>query len=192
VEALLASERTIRLAGVQKAAGYFRIARTMRRAYDLERGLERLAPALETLEHPRFRRVSADNLLSIIARLRTQLGEAYGNRDLLSAATKLLWLIHPEHVLIFDSQARIALGTPIGDYGAFVGSWRFAFQKDEPAIGSACAELVGMHQHLLCAPTVSPRQLKDLSNESWFKMRVFDIYLWHVGGLKQRWQPAVS
>ncbi len=101
-------------------------------------------------------------------RLRRRMGEAYGNRDLLSASTKLLWLFHRESVVIFDSQARAALGTPSGDYDAYLDRWRVEFTRTEADIRHACRAL----------PSRFSRQV---SGQEWFRMRVLDISLWRRG-----------
>jgi hypothetical protein len=141
VAALASGDYAVRLQALQRAAGYFRVARTMRLAYDVGRGQERLGPALAVLQEAPFQRVTAANLSETVGLLRRRLGEVYGDRDLLSAATKLLWLLHRDAVVIFDSQARVSLRTAPGDYDAYLASWRLEFAKAEPDIRQACGSL---------------------------------------------------
>jgi hypothetical protein len=56
---LSSDNRASRLRALQRAAGYFKIARNMPRAYDVGSGHERMAPALAILEPLRGRPISS-------------------------------------------------------------------------------------------------------------------------------------
>src|SRR5207249_351018 len=127
--ALASNDRTQRLPAVRRAAGYFKVARNFPKAFDIERGFQRLAPVLEILESYRSRPVTTETLGGIVETARHDLGAAYGGKDLLSAATKFLWLLHKDPVVIFDSQARIALGAPSTDYPGFLKVWHDGYSR---------------------------------------------------------------
>ena len=129
VRGFMSSERASRVVALQSAAGYFKIARNMPRRYDIARGLDRFEPAMSILEEPEFRDVDVANLRDTVWSLRRRLAVAYGGKDLLSAATKFLWLSHQSVVVIFDSQARAALGTPSSDYDAYLDQWYAGFAR---------------------------------------------------------------
>jgi hypothetical protein len=179
VEALSSTRESERLEALRRAAGYFRVARNMPLAFDVNRGIPRLRPALRLLESAAFRNVAADTLTTAIAGLRRQLRTAYGGRDLLSAASKLLWLWHRSVVIIYDSQARVALGAPDGDYSEYVELWLSAYADHKDGVSRACSTL--------------PRDLRDAGqgspapqDQEWFRRRVFDIHLWRLGAPSSR------
>ncbi len=163
-------DRARALDGLQRAVHYFRIARTMQTRYDVARGLDRLAPALTVLRKPRYRRVTPAVVHDSVRRLRRDLGSAYGGRDLLAPATKLLWMFHPHCVVIYDSLARAALGTRVGDYDAYLAKWRAAYAEHAAPIRDACRTLAA-----------TDRRLRAAAATEWFRMRAFDVYLWHRG-----------
>lgn len=177
-EGLATPDPQRRLAALQAGAGYFRIARNFHRRFDVEIGLDRLAPVLDVLEPFRSSKLSTGTLCPTVADLRVLLGQSYGGVDLLSAATKLLWLLHRAPAIIYDSQARLALGAPAGDYEKYVELWRRGYRHSRPAIRHACAALPS---HKLKAVPFS----RGLPPE-WFLQRVYDIYLWSAGAQKKR------
>lgn len=119
VTALADSDTQQRLAALQRAGGYFKSARCFKRTYDVGVGLPRLQPVLEGLDRLALGAVTEHPLGSVVRDLRRDLGRPYGNRDLLSAATKFLWLLRRDVVIIHDSQVRLALKAPQGDYEAY-------------------------------------------------------------------------
>jgi len=110
VDDLASNDRSRRLAALQAAGGYFRVSRSFSLQFDVKRGLKRLAPALDVLERVAPTTLADNVLASTVDTLRRELGRPYGGKDLLSAATKFLWLCHRDAVIIHDSQVRSALG----------------------------------------------------------------------------------
>lgn len=178
-EGLAAADRPRRLEALQAGAGYFRIARNFHRRFDVELGLERLGPVLEILETFRSTRLGVDTLCPMIGELRILLGHSYGGVDVLSAATKFLWLLRRAPTIIYDSQAKVALGAPAGDYETYVELWRRGYRQSGQAIRQACAALPS--QSVKAAPFS-----QGLPPE-WFLQRVYDIYLWRAGAAVQAW-----
>ena len=171
-EGLRQSGRSRRLRALQGAAGYFKIARNFRLAFDVRLGRERLAPVLAILEEFRAPRVTASRLAATVTALRTRLGVAYGGGDRLSAATKFLWLLHREPVVIFDSRARRALRAPAGDYSAYLELWHAGYSENKQAIAAGCSAL---------SKQPSAVALVDTIDQEWFRQRVYDIHLWNSG-----------
>ncbi len=134
-------DQALRVSALQRAAGYFKVARTMPVAYDVGRGFDRLAPALAILDEAEFRQVETDSLRGAVQSLRRRLARAYGRKDMLSAATKFLWLMHRPVVVILDSQARAALGTPDGDYDSYLDHWYEGFASNVSKVREAFAAL---------------------------------------------------
>src|SRR3989442_8124650 len=141
VERLADGDEGTRLLALQRAAGYLRIARNFPKAFDICRGFTRLAPVRDLLHATLHRLVEPQSLGPTVESLRHELGALYGGRDLLSAATKFLWLLHGDPVIIFDSQARIALGTSHANYDAYVTRWREPYTHHADALQSACDSL---------------------------------------------------
>jgi hypothetical protein len=96
---------------------------------------------LEALEPFRFSALGPDTLCATVAALRVGFGADHGGGDRLSAATKLLWFLRRDPAIIYDSQARLALGAPIGDYEKYVELWRRGYRESGAAIREACAAL---------------------------------------------------
>jgi hypothetical protein len=172
----MTTERALRTAALQRAAGYFKIARNMPRKYDTAVGLDRLGPVLSILEEPEYSAVDAASLRDRVRSLRRRLAVAYGGKDLLSAATKLLWLSHKSAVIIFDSQARAALGTRAGDYEAYLDQWHIGFAVAREEVLGACRVLAERQPD--AALGISREEWKSTVLEEWFMMRVFDMQLW--------------
>jgi hypothetical protein len=104
--------------------------------------------------------------LNVVGLTSQRLANAYGKKGLLSAATKLLWLIHKDPVIIYDSQVRASLRVPPGDYPAYVSRWHALYSRHAPGIRSATSRIR--------VPGVP-------SEREWFRRRVFDMYLWAEG-----------
>lgn len=181
VAGLSSDDRASRLRALQRATGYFKIARNMPRAYDVGSGHERMAPALAILEPLRSKRVSEASLGQVVESLRHEIGAAYGGRDLLSAATKFLWLLHSETAVIYDSRVRRALGTPYADYDAYLARWRAGYARCDEAIRCTCTGLPSQAVSLSSGSTVSDGEIEGIVAQEWFRRRVYDIYLWRRG-----------
>jgi hypothetical protein len=82
--------------------------------------------------------------------------------------------------LIYDSQARRALGEPQG-IKAYYDKWLGEFAKVGAQIDAACAALPSVHEYCIRPHQISPSDIQDLASNPWFKERVFDVYLWNKG-----------
>ncbi len=104
----------------------------------------------------------------------------------LSAASKLLWLKFRWPVIIYDSRALQALrdaGYRIdkSDYFAYCKSWRKHYGDSSADIRAAVMRLNEVRP-FLPAWYASDQHLLRIARRKWFRERVFDIYLWEVGG----------
>jgi hypothetical protein len=86
---------------------------------------------------------------------------------------KLVWLLRRDPVIIYDSRARSALGTPSGDYVKYVKLWRRGCKEHKDEIRAACSALprAGRNNAEIARETA----------QEWFRQRVYDIYLWNAG-----------
>ena len=104
----------------------------------------------------------------------------------LSAASKLLWLKHRKPYIIYDSRAVTALHE-MGhrfekkNYAGYCKSWRQEYRRHRENIQNATAKLVNMRSFF---PTwhADGESMSKLFGQPWFLERVFDIYLWEMGG----------
>ncbi len=178
VDGLASTDPAIRVQAISDAGGYFRISRSLRTVYDVAVGLPRLKSVLDALDRIPGSSVSDATLARCINELRREIGRPYGNLDVLSAATKFLWLRHRDVVVIHDSQARIALGAQVGNYADYLDRWRAEYSLLAPKVTNACERL----QTARKLGDLVALEAKTHSTDEWFKRRVFDIYLWKKGG----------
>lgn len=167
------------LAHLRKALRYFQVARNFR-------GLKRDPRAeivRDKLLGARARSdLSPEQQVEILA---SSFKEAEFQHNI-SAASKLLWLSSRKPI-IYDSRAFIALEKEYGhkglkkDYGAYCESWKRAYEQNVQAILNAVNELPKIRAYLP-GDTPADKQLLSLVRKPWFRERVFDIYLWELGG----------
>jgi hypothetical protein len=98
--------------------------------------------------------------------------------ELLSAASKFLWMRFKKPIVIYDRYAwqwikRAHRLHHSGSYIDYVGSWRVSFRDSERAISKACHGLVPFMSYTLAA-AMSKKELKELVRQDWFRERVFD------------------
>ena len=101
--------RNLRLEALANGASYFRVARTLPRAADVNVGKPRYGPLLCILEDADHQWREDQEMTSLVDRVRNAIGGVYGGSPL-SAASKFLWLLNKDPFVIFDSRARRHLG----------------------------------------------------------------------------------
>ena len=112
------------------------------------------------------------------------------NHSNLSAASKLLWLRYRHPHIIFDARANSALKLlnpefdgRNRDYAEYASAWRTEFNKCHPEVCSAVEQLSGLQPSLQPFMPAGYESTKSIDpREFWFVERVFDIYLWELGG----------
>jgi hypothetical protein len=169
-----------KLEAVNEAATRFRIARNLSTQYDTSLGLARYQPALAVIDNLTPEDFVGD-LTANVLRIRDKLKSAYGGRNVLSATTKLLWLKLRSPIIIYDQQARDALGTRPGDLESFYDEWRRMFELSKPAIVDAVASLVDVLDYTVDPQTATRDYVLEFRTADWFLERVFDTHLWNLG-----------
>lgn len=170
---------------LRRAAVYFKVARNLStKASGLPQSelYRPLLKALREIEVTDFTKDTPECVLKVHDHLK-----AVYKRNVLSLTTKFLWLRLKSPIVILDSQARAALlipDGPPGSYHEYFQRWHAQFRKHHSQITKACALLPSMGQFTVCPEVATPTYLQQLVQQPWFHERVFDIYLWHVGGLK--------
>lgn len=180
-EALAGSDDSEKLKFLAKAAAFYRIARNLPRRYDEGKGLPRYGPLLEIIGALNPADFEGENLLPSIKKVRKKISGRYGHRDVLSATTKFLWLKMQSPIIIYDSQARKALGAAPGKIDEYYSLWREKFSTSEQQIREACDSLQEVHEYTEKPEITTPQYIAEKASQSWFRERVFDVYLWHTG-----------
>jgi hypothetical protein len=92
-----------------------------------------------------------------------------------------LWLRLKQPIIIYDGNARRALGTADGDLSAFYMKWRAQYRQQRDKILGACKLLPKLDQFCIDPSLATPAYITAVTSTEWFQERVFDIYLWHTG-----------
>ncbi len=180
-EALAGNDEDEKLSALKDAGGFYRVARNLHSEFDEKKGLKRYAPLLEILDSvsvAQFKYNSVNEILEI----KKLISEKYGNREVLSATTKFLWLKIKSPILIYDSQARTALNSKDGDLQDFYEKWCSDFKRHQEEIENACSKLSELNLYAVDQKVGTKDYIEKIASESWFHERVFDIYLWNKGG----------
>lgn len=177
-KSLTSNDITTQRQALGAAGSHFRVARNLPIKYESERGLQRYQPVLNILNE--LGDVTPSNVVEIVENTRQRISSEYGQRNVLSLTTKFLWLKIKSPVRIYDRQARIALGTPEGDFGAFNDAFTAKYAESQNQIEKACSSLADMVSYSV-QPNMQQTELQELVSLRWFQERVLDIYLWNQG-----------
>ncbi len=169
-----------KLEALKKAALFYRVARNLPVKYDNNLRYGHVLDILENIKTSDFKDTPIDKIIEIESRI----SQKYGNRSVLSLTTKFLWLKIKQPIIIYDSQARKAIGTKDGKLKEYYDKWRNDFHLVEDEIKKACDRLENLHLYLPNQREGLKKDIKKISNESWFHERVFDIYLWNSGSVQ--------
>lgn len=162
---------------IKKAATVYKVARNLPKKFDDSRRYGYLLDILEDINETDFKIEPIKKILYI----ESQISKKYGNRSVLSLTTKFLWLKFRQPIIIYDSQARIALGTNVGDLQGFYEKWQDNFNKVEDDIKKVCYNLKDMYLYLPNQRKGLKEDIEKISTQTWFHERVFDTYLWNKG-----------
>lgn len=86
---------------------------------------------------------------------------------------------HP--VVIYDRQARVALGLKSQNLGEYLTRWRQAYEKQETYVEAACTKLLQVREFWADPAALAGNAAEQVIHSPWFRERVFDIYLWTIG-----------
>jgi hypothetical protein len=67
------------------------------------------------------------------------------------------------------------------DYFDFYHKWNEEYLEMESEIDNACRKLPNLSQCTLDPKVTTPKYIREICYEKWFKNRVFDTLLWHTG-----------
>lgn len=139
------------------------------------------------LEHDRY--VTPKTAPTRVVNFASALESDLGYDNLLSAASKLLWLRSRSPFVIFDNRAANALeleGKTFQrrDYSSYYHAWRDAYSNHQDAISQALSQL-SRFVDFTAAAHFGEGHLAQLVSQNWFSERTFDQYLWLVGAPKE-------
>jgi hypothetical protein len=183
-KALAGTDDSDKLGALRKAAGFYSIARNLPKKFDTG---NRLGPVLEIIDAQSPADFQDPKLLRSIEKVRKNISARYGGRDVLSATTKFLWLKMQSPIIIYDSQARKALSKlgsvkhRIARIDEYYDRWRKEFKPREQEIRDACASLQNIYEYAENPEAALDECRGKTIEQSWFRERVFDVYLWRRG-----------
>ena len=179
-QVLANGSRSAKLTTLKNAGGFYRIARNLPSEYDEKKGLNRYEPVLDIIDSIKPIQFK-NNPVKEILEIERRISKMYGNKSVLSLTTKFLWLKIKHPILIYDSRARIALGTENGILDSFYKKWREEFATFQREIVKACSKLPELNKYSVDQEVGTKEYIREISGEAWFQERVFDIYLWNKG-----------
>ncbi|WP_138519126.1 hypothetical protein [Limnobacter alexandrii] len=179
-QALSKGNEEKKLSALKSAGGFYRVARNLPSEFDEKKGLKRYQPVLEILDGVSKEHFRDDQVKKILE-IEREISGKYGNRSVLSLTTKFLWLKIKQPVLIYDSQARIAVGSENGDLAGYYKKWNESFEIHKEQIQKSCSKLPELNLYAVDQEVGTKEYIKEVSSKSWFQERVFDIYLWSKG-----------
>ena len=164
---------------VRSALQYFQVARTFP-GLRSDKVVRAVANALRHVDgEPQLS--PEEKVLTLASQFRKSF-----NRFNLAAASKLLWLKHRWPYIIYDSRAVKALRAlgcnfQNANYSEYCKCWRNQYSRRQKRINQAASRL---HVVRIFLPQGhgTKAELTALASQPWFLERVFDIYLWEMGG----------
>lgn len=184
VEAMRGNDRSAKLQAMANFAKAYRISRNFHLKHELKDGVqaERFGEILDIIDALTEADFAGDRLLPKLNEIRKQISARYGGSDVLSGTTKFLWLKLQSPIIIFDGQARVALDTKYADIDGFYVRWRNSYEVHAAEIARSCSNLDQVRRYCVDPAAVTPRFMEQVTSRTWFHERVFDIYLWTLGG----------
>lgn len=178
--ALSNGNKSEKLTTLKNAGAFYRVARNLPLEHDEKIRLARYEPVLDIID-PLKPNQFKNNPVKEIIKIERKISNKYGNKSVLSLTTKFLWIKIKQPILIFDSRARIALGTENGNLYAYYEEWRKEFKANQREIAEICSKLPNMNKYAVNQEVGTKEYIKEISDETWFHERVFDMYLWNKG-----------
>ena len=163
---------------IRKALNYFQVARTFK-GIGLDGNADYILDCLIRVRHDPTLTAPADKVETLAGEFKKK----FGSHNI-SAASKLLWLSFRDPYVIYDGRAVLALSMQFGarfdGYRKYATAWRKAYTDNEGAIVKAVEELPKGRIFMRTDPPAD-QDILNIARETWFKERVFDIFLWEVG-----------
>jgi len=167
--------------GIKKAVSFYKIARNFPPKYD---GCYRFHNVLNELNLQT--EVTSTTYINAVNVLADRFFKHYHRRNI-SASSKLLWLKHRDPVIIYDRRAIDGLQNHFqyegryGDYDSYCKKWLEEYKNKSREIIDAANKLPSVMEFAF-NHEAKEHEVSRLITKNWFKKRVFDTYLWNLGG----------
>ena len=164
---------------LKKVANIYSVTRNFRKEED---GCARLSPVWKALLEIQKQPVNDTEAKYCVEKLVNTLKPTYG-RELLSAASKFLWMRFGSPIIIYDSLTwdwiRNQEGySSITRYNEFYDAWRKKFNEHQKEIVAACEELLNANvTKFLCPSEAEEKEFEQAVKSQWFYERVFDFVI---------------
>lgn len=170
------NDRSNKLQTIKEVATHYRVARNWR---TVSKDPERYGPILDFLQS--CEGVPADDVAGFVISTADSLKQLNDDRNVLSMTSKLLWVKFKSPIVIYDKQAKDALGVRGDDYSKFLDVWKRRFLEEKGAISLACRSLY-KGVDFCVRPDLKLDELEEITSSEFFMERVFDLKLWTDGG----------
>jgi hypothetical protein len=179
---------------LQKVCQAFEVSRSLR-----GHGPQRLKPLCKMLEKYRHVHIAEENVVAAVEKEVKALRKVY-RENVLSATTKVLWILKGHPVVIYDSRACKGLRS-LGllkdrhfDYGMYYRAWSDLHQKRQEDIADAQKWLLSSNfiRELSSEWNVAWKDSESFINSDRFRNRLVDIFLWHVGEPNENGEASLA
>jgi hypothetical protein len=167
---------------IAEALAYFQVARNFAKLKENPKNLGKIQRALVAVRGDETLPSACDKVMELSGRFQKEFDQFN-----LSAATKLLWLSYRSPYVVHDKRAVTALKRQFRhkfssrSYAEYASAWRTEYKTAEAEIANAIANLP-TGRAFMPKTSLTDADVTKLAKQSWFKERVFDIFLWEVGG----------
>jgi hypothetical protein len=184
VDAMRGANRSAKLAAMKSFANAYRISRNFELIHEMKDGVqtERYGDILDIIDPLAKSDFAGEKYMPTLIEICNQISLRYGGSGVLSGTVKFLWLKLQSPIIIYDSQARLALATKDGDISDFQSRWQAEFQRNAAEISEVCLRLWDVRRFCVRPRDVTQQFMEQTASQPWFHERVFDIFLWTVGG----------
>jgi hypothetical protein len=168
---------------IKKSLAYFKVSRNFTGLKSNPKAIGSIRKALLSVRRSQQYLSPHERVTELSNRFSTEF-ESFN----LSAASKLLWLSERSPYIVYDRRAVRALTEKLGqrladsrDYEEYANVWRTEYNNVKTKIAAAIRRLPS-GRAFMPATSLTDSALRRFADEDWFKERVFDIFLWEIGG----------
>jgi hypothetical protein len=166
-----------RLDTLHKALKFYRVTRNWP-----GKGAERFRPLLKMLDEISISKpLTVNERAEAVAKVINEL-KPHTDKELFSLATKMLWIWFKHPFIIYDKNAACSLGFKNGlknnQAEDYYTKWKATFENAKSDVKEACNQLSQQRLWLKYSHKISDKDLRKLSEKSFFHQRVFDNFLW--------------
>jgi hypothetical protein len=173
-----------------KAATYYQVIRSFSEDWDASQRLDNALKKVDAVLSNVNNIITPANVDAVVTALASRLGSVYKKKgkaqELVSAASKFLWICRRSPVVIYDGRVKTCLtrmkAAPGTTYASFRKAWQTEFPKYEMRIRLACRDLSRSSVKNFAPDGTAKRRFNSVARTRWFHERVVDKFLWWNGG----------